>query len=131
MEKKKTLKENYVEIRAFISENAEMSVKTSEWLQFLTDRITLLDNKKVKNLNTSKENDELKEKIYNYLLEKKEGATITELMKIFELSNQKLSAMANQMTKEEKPRLQREVGKNKKITFKAIAPSEENENVEV
>lgn len=127
--KKLTQKELFVKVIAELEKNGS----PSDLVEGIKERLEVLNNKKTTTTTTQKQNLEIAEIILQVIAENGKPMTITELMKNNKLqySNQKLSAICNQMVKADKPRLTREVGKNKKVTFNIIKQEEEdNEEIQ-
>ena len=92
--------------------------------EFLENQIAQID-KKVENKKpkkTQQENELIKQSLYGALSE--EGQTITQIQAngFDQYSNQKLSALLNQLVKE--GNVEKEVGKDRKTMFKLVANKE-------
>lgn len=104
MTKKITKREMFAMVSALV-EKAEVENK-AEMLKFIEHEIELLDNKKSKSgqSKTQKENEILKEEIFAELSKLGEKVTVSEFQAVTrfappEFSNQKISALLNQMEK--------------------------------
>lgn len=104
MTKKMTKKENF-ELIAKTIETMEIENK-AEMLNFIAHEIELLEKKSSKSgqTKTQKENEILKEEIFAELSKLEEKVTVSEFQAVTrfappEFSNQKISAMLNQMEK--------------------------------
>lgn len=104
---KMTKRDYFNEVLAIV-ENAKKDIKNYEDVKnFIEHEIELLNKKKssTKPTKTQVENEKIKARILEVLTEVNEVMTISELMGADGLenySNQKLSALANQLVKEEK-----------------------------
>lgn len=123
MTKKITKREMFAMISAVV-EKAEVENK-DEMLKALAHEIELLDNKKSKSgqSKTQKENEILKEEIFTELSKLGEKVTVSEFQAVTrfappEFSNQKISALLNQL--EKTGRVHKEVIK-KKSYFSVVA----------
>jgi uncharacterized protein (DUF2344 family) len=123
MTKKITKREMFAMISAVV-ETAEVENK-AEMLKALAHEIELLDNKKSKSgqSKTQKENEILKEEILAELKEINKPVTVSDFQAVTrfappEFSNQKISALLNQLVKEN--RVHKEVIK-KKSYFSVVA----------
>ena len=78
--------------------NVEGVASNAEMVAFLDRQIELVSKKRTAETKTQKENAEIVEKIFNYMVEKGEAVTITEIQKKFDLtSNQKASALVKKL----------------------------------
>lgn len=108
MTNKKMTKRDYFNQVLAIVENAKENIENYEDVKnFIEHEIELLNKKKssTKPTKTQVENEKIKARILEVLTEVNEVMTISELMTADGLegySNQKLSALANQLVKEEK-----------------------------
>ena len=123
MTKKITKREMFAMISAVV-EKAEVENK-DEMLKALAHEIELLDNKKSKSgqSKTQKENEILKEEILVELIEINKPVTVSDFQAVTrfappEFSNQKISALLNQLVKE--GRVHKEIIK-KKSYFSVVA----------
>ena len=123
MTKKITKREMFAMISAVV-ETAEVENK-AEMLKALAHEIELLDNRKSKSglSKTQKENEILKEEILAELKEINKPVTVSDLQAVTrfappEFSNQKISALLNQLVKE--GRVHKEIIK-KKSYFSVVA----------
>ena len=123
MTKKITKREMFAMISAVV-ETAEVENK-AEMLKTLAHEIELLDNKKSKSgqSKTQKENEILKEEILAELKEINKPVTVSDFQAVTrfappEFSNQKISALLNQLVKE--GRVHKEIIK-KKSYFSVVA----------
>ena len=123
MTKKITKREMFAMISAVV-EKAEVENK-DEMLKALAHEIELLDNKKSKSgqSKTQKENEALKEEILVELIEINKPVTVSDFQAVTrfappEFSNQKISALLNQLVKE--GRVHKEIIK-KKSYFSVVA----------
>lgn len=123
MTKKITKREMFAMVSAVV-EKAKVENK-AEMLNFINHEIELLDNKKSKSgqSKTQKENEILKEEILAELKEINKPVTVSDFQAVTrfappEFSNQKISALLNQLVKEN--RVHKEVIK-KKSYFSVVA----------
>lgn len=107
MTKKMTKKEMFAMVQAVV-ENATVENK-AEMIAFIEHEIELLNKKSSKSgqTKTQKENEILKEQLLSAFAEMEKPVTISEFQELSEepvanLSNQKLSALLNQLVKAEK-----------------------------
>lgn len=104
---KMTKRDYFNEVLAIV-ENAKKDIKNYEDVKnFIEHEIELLNKKKssTKPTKTQVENEKIKARILEVLTEVNEVMTISELMTadgLEKYSNQKLSALANQLVREEK-----------------------------
>lgn len=107
MTKKMTKKEMFAMVQAVV-ENATVENK-AEMLNFINHEIELLNKKSSKSgqTKTQKENELLKEQLLSAFAKMEEPVTISEFQEkstepVAQLTNQKLSALLNQLVKAEK-----------------------------
>jgi uncharacterized protein (DUF2344 family) len=105
--RKMTKKEMFAMVQAVV-ENATVENK-AEMLNFINHEIELLNKKSSKSgqTKTQKENELLKEQLLSAFAEMEEPVTISEFQEkstepVAQLTNQKLSALLNQLVKAEK-----------------------------
>ena len=107
MTKKMTKKEMFAMVQAVV-ENATVESK-AEMIAFIEHEIELLNKKSSKSgqTKTQKANEELKEQLLNAFTVMERPVTVSEFQEmsiepVAQLSNQKLSALLNQLVKAEK-----------------------------
>ena len=114
MAKKVTIKEQFVEVAEVLR-----GVGRDDLAEFIDGRVKVLDNKTANKKETAKqaENKELKAKILEFLSASDEAFTVGELIKEFDVTSQKMSALLRQM--KEDGAVERTVEK-KVARFKAV-----------
>lgn len=89
-----TKKDYFEELKGFVAG----SEREDEFVAFLDRQIELASKKRTGETKTQKENKEIVEKIYNYMVEVAEPVTVNDIMAKFELtSNQKASALIKKL----------------------------------
>ncbi len=103
--------------------NATEVENKKELMEFIENEIELLEKKSEnkKLTKTQVENEEIKEKLIKHLTDAKKSFSISELQTVNEFStysNQKLSALLNQLVKSEE--VSKSIGNDKKTTFAIV-----------
>lgn len=94
---KVTIKDQFVEVAEVLR-----GIDREDLATFIDGRIAVLDKKSANKKATAKqeENEALKAKILDTLTAEDKAFTVGELIKVFEVSSQKMSALLTQMVKD-------------------------------
>lgn len=97
-----TKRENFATLRAMVEASAVEN--KADMINFIDHEVELLDRKSAKSgqTKTQKENVAIKEQIVSALAEIGNPATVSEIMAVVPLSNQKISALLRQLVKDNK-----------------------------
>lgn len=127
--KKLTNKEMFANVIAIVRACEIEKDEKSVLVEFLEKQVDAL-NKKAENKKPTKaqeENEKIKVELVNALVLDEKGLTISDLQTLgFDYSNQKLSALLNQLYKD--GLVEKEVGKDRKTVFKLIQEEEEKDD---
>lgn len=94
---KVTIKDQFVEVAEVLR-----SIDREDLAEFIDGRVAVLDKKSANKKATAKqeENEALKVRILDTLTAEDKAFTVGELIKVFEVSSQKMSALLTQMVKD-------------------------------
>ena len=91
---KMTKKDYFEALKGFVAGDA----REAEFVEFLDKQIELVSKKRTTETKTQKENKEIVENIYNYMVEVARPITVNDVMEKFGLtSNQKASALIKKL----------------------------------
>lgn len=126
--KKLTNKEMFQTVIAIVRACEIEKEEQSTLVEFLEKQIDAI-NKKADNkkpTKTQEENEKIKVELVNALVLDENGLTISDLQTLgFDYSNQKLSALLNQLYKD--GLVEKEVGKDRKTVFKLIQEEKDDD----
>ena len=93
----KTIREQFVEVAEVLR-----SIEREDLAKFIDGRVVVLDKKAANKKASAKqeENEVLKTQIFDTLTAEDKAFTVGELIKVFEVSSQKMSALLTQMVKD-------------------------------